>query len=118
MWTYAAGYSSNGDYPTSNCPCSATPGPDPPSFVGEDYYCQSGNEGTAEAVDGKYYMLPLWGGDGCTDNCCANVGLPHFHRDFPAPQHEDIEVGICRNEPLSNEGVFIQKLIIYAYLIE
>ena len=115
VWTYAVGYSSNADAAVSNCPCSVTPGPNPPSFVGEDYYCQSGNEGTADKD--KYYMLPLWGGDGCTDNCCANAGSPYFHRDFPAPQDGDIEVRICQNSPRSDEGVFIDKLHITAYLI-
>ena len=115
VWTYAAGYSSNVNHPSSNCPCSVTPGPDPPSFVGENYYCQSGSEGAAD--HSKYYMLPLWVGEGCTDNCCANVGMPYFYRQFPAPQHEDIEVGICTNQPLSDEGVFIDKLFISAHLI-
>ena len=114
VWTYAAGLTSNGDKPKANCPCSVTRGPDPPTFVGEHYYCQSGSEGMPNS--GTYYMLPLWTRLGCTDNCCANAGSPWFYRQFPAPQHEDIEVSICRNQALSDEGVFIDKLRISIYV--
>ena len=37
--------SDDGNYPDYNCPCAATPGPDPPAFVGDYYYCESGDTG-------------------------------------------------------------------------
>ena len=43
VWTYAAGLTSDGNFPNNNCPCTVTPGPNPPSFVGENYYCSSGS---------------------------------------------------------------------------
>ena len=116
VWTYAAGFSSNANdgATDSNCPCSVIPGLDPPSFVGNDYYCQSGSKGTAD--NSKYYMLPLWVGEGCTDNCCAKGRPPYFDRQFPVAQNEDIAISICTDEPLSNEGVFIDKLDLRVYL--
>ena len=36
IWTYAAGLTDNGNIPCCNCPCAATAGPAPPSFVGND----------------------------------------------------------------------------------
>jgi len=29
----------------THCPCAAVPGPAPPAFVGEYYYCEVGNNG-------------------------------------------------------------------------
>ena len=113
VWTYAAGLSAEGNQPKGNCPCSVIPGPDPPSFVEDDYYCQSGSQLFPD--HDTYNMLPLWIGHGCTndrDNCCANAGLPWFYREFPAPQHENIEVRICCNQDYSDEAVLVDKLCI------
>ena len=43
MWTYAVGLSDDANNLQSNCPCAAVPGPAFPSFIGEHYYCESGN---------------------------------------------------------------------------
>jgi len=60
VWTYAAGISDDHDKNCCNCPCATHPGPPPPAFVGNDYYCESGNVG---AHDVLYYLSdPLWDG--------------------------------------------------------
>ena len=46
IWTLAAGLSEGGFSQQYNCPCSNSSHPDnvfPPSFVGNNYYCESGN---------------------------------------------------------------------------
>ena len=45
VWTYATGFSDDGNFPEYNCPCAAVPGIDPPAFVGHHYYCESGDTG-------------------------------------------------------------------------
>ena len=40
VWTYAIGHSYDANYPNNNCPCSIYPGPNPPSFDGDHYYCE------------------------------------------------------------------------------
>ena len=112
VWTYIAGISDDYDYPTSNCPCAAVPGPIPPSFVGEYYYCESGNRGPFEYTV-HYTDDPLWDGAGCfhdNNNCCTNVGLPWFYREFPEAQHEDIEVRICADQVYNDEAVLVDQL--------
>ena len=58
-----------------NCPCSKN-GSWPheiPSFVGNSYFCDSGNEYGKYATDGRVYADdPLWDGKGCGFNstCC------------------------------------------------
>ena len=114
VWTYMVGYADSANHPTSNCPCSAIPGPAPPAFVGEHYYCESGNNGQSSNL--FYTDDPLWDGAGCVhakNTCCNNIGLPWFFRELPTMQHEDIEVRICTDEPYSNEAVLVDKLQLY-----
>ena len=119
VWTYAAGLTSEGNFPEFNCPCSVTSGPKPPPFVGENYYCSSG--AITSASKSTYYTSdPLWQGTGCTnfkDNCCADIGLPWFYREFPAIIG-DIEVRICNSQNFYDEGVLIDKLLLLAYEAE
>ena len=115
VWTYVVGCSDDDNHATSNCPCAAVPGPAPPSFVGEHYYCESGNRGAFE-YNAHYTDDPLWDGAGCfhnNNNCCTNVGLPWFYREFPTTQNEDIEVRICTDQPYSDEGVLVDQLKLF-----
>ena len=62
IWTYAAGLTEI--HLNSNCcPCnsgsSASP---PPSFVGNDYYCESGTYSSFSYI---LYPDPLWDGQNC-----------------------------------------------------
>ena len=115
VWTYAAGLTKNANHPDNNCPCSVTSGPNPSSFVGDNYYCSSGSP-NFPANEHIYVDSPLWEGTGCIDardNCCANAGLPWFYREFPTEQYDDIEVRICCNQDYSDEAVFVNGLELY-----
>ena len=77
VWTYAAGASksiASGEY---NCPCAKVPGPDPPTFIGNHYYCESGNTGRINSSV-VYTDDQLWDGAGCQpgNNCCSHAGMP------------------------------------------
>ena len=116
IWSYASGLSDNGKHNNGNgnCPCATNPGLGPPSFVGNDYYCESGDVGTIEYH--PYYLSdPLWDGKGCgiANSCCAQVGMPWFYRKLPLPVAEDFEVRICKDEPHSNEDIAVEKLELF-----
>ena len=116
VWTYASGLSSVGNFSFGTCPCAVVPGPSPPSFVGENYYCQSGNNQLTYNFGVYYLDNPLWNGAGCeniNDNCCAKVDTPWFYREFTTRQEENLEVRICTNQPYHNEGVLIDQLALY-----
>ena len=112
LWTYAVGISDDRNFPNWNCPCAKFPGPSPPSFVGNHYYCESGNTGTYEY---QFYDEPLWDGEGCGagNNCCAQSGMPWFCRALPQEVDDDIEVRNCANQEISNEDTYIELLAIY-----
>ena len=98
VWTYAVGLSDNFNYPAWNCPCATYPGPSPPAFVGNDYYCESGDVGTLE-LNPYYLSDPLWDGDGCssTNGCCSQIGMPWFYKKLPQQVAGDFEVRICKD---------------------
>ena len=115
VWAYAAGpsddYDGNGKY---MCACATHPGPSPPAFVGNDYYCESGNVGRTD-VRPYYLSDPLWDGSGCTsgNSCCAQIGLPWFYRKLPVCVAEDFEAHICKDASHSDEDIAIEKLELY-----
>ena len=113
IWTYAIGLSESGNGQTSNCPCSKFSGTFPPSFLHENYYCESG----AVLVGQGYFTDdPVWDGKGCSDddnNCCSDLGMPWFCRLIPLTTSDDIETRICRDEPSSNEDILIKDLQLY-----
>ena len=90
------------------CPCAG--GSPPPSFVGSDYYCESGNPGPSSDFQQIYSSDVLWDGKQCggSESACCNLpDLPWFCKTLPAPISEDLEVRICTNEDSSNENVAI-----------
>ena len=115
VWTYAAGLSDDYDYKAYNCPCATIPGPSPPAFVGNDYYCESGDVGTYDVA--PYYLSdPLWDGSGCGNGngCCARIGMPWFYRKLQITTTENFEVRICKNYPsISNEDIAVEKLELF-----
>jgi len=80
VWTYAVGISDSGSSTTSHyCPCAARRGTNPPTFVGEHYYCESGDTGGDDPS--RYYTTdPLCDGFDCSisHNCCALPDMPWF----------------------------------------
>lgn len=114
VWTYAAGYSDNGDYPYYNCPCAKYPGPLPPTFVQEHYYCESGN--TEHAGSGTFYKYDaLWDGESCSErnSCCSQPGMPWFFRIFPKRVEGDFEVRICTDQKYADEAILVEAMEIY-----
>ena len=117
VWTYAMGFSDDLDRPSYNCPCAKYPGPAPPSFVGDHYYCESGNTGKdgSDLINSVFENDPLWDGEGCGtgNNCCAQPGMPWFCRTLPQEVEGDIEVRLCADEVSANEDLYLELLEIY-----
>ena len=114
VWTYAVGLSDNNNNPCCNCPCATFPGRPAPSFVGNDYYCESGIVGADEAL--PYYLSdPLWDGTGCTvgSGCCGQNGMPWFHRILTTSTTDDFEIHLCKNRVNSVEDVAVEKVEVY-----
>ena len=94
VWTLMAGFGES----YSTCPCSTGSTVSVPSFIGNDYFCESGNTDSA-TYNMLYPSNPLWDGQGCgsTETACCNVtGIPWFHRDYGSTTTTDyIELRVC-----------------------
>ena len=115
LWSYVAGASEQDSNIPSRCPCARSDPTDRsgvPSFVGEDFYCDSGFSGSSPE-NRIAWEDPLWDGQGCTSSgnqCCNRYGW--FHREIPTTS-DNIEVRWCGNENQSNEDVFTDQLEIW-----
>ena len=117
VWTLAAAHDEalipNGHHAEyTACPCfnpSVTFNGVIPSFVGEDYYCETGSRNVAEQ---RYYFDdPLWDGEGCEgENECCDRGGPWFCKQLPQPTQDDIEMRLCTNSVNSDEDVLLEKI--------
>ena len=116
IWTYAGGLQEN--IPIDNrfqCPCVSGSKEFPPSFVGSDYFCESG---CPHYWDGTTFLAadPLWDGEGCgalEAECCAAPGLPWFHKVLDAPTTDYIEMRLCIDQVTTDEDILISSYEIY-----
>ena len=98
-----------------NCPCSSGSPQSVPSFVGEDYFCESGNSDSSY-TNKLYTSDPLWDGKGCgslEEDCCTVPGLPWFHKVLASSTTDFLEMRICADEVLSNEDIPVELYEIY-----
>ena len=116
VWTLMAGLFDS-HYSDSNCPCNTPPGgtQQVQSFVGSNYFCESGTNNTW--TNTLYTGDPLWDGKGCGTNetiCCSAPGLPWFHRDYGNVTTTDyIELRVCGDQSTYNEDVPVRFYEIY-----
>ena len=121
IWTFAVGLFEALPTPEScsDCLCfcgnpNTTSGAPPPSFVGVNYFCESGNP-TQAIFGGVHADDPLWDGINCpTNNCCDFNMPPWFNVQLPpTPTMDDIEVRICCDQDTIDENILVQLLEIY-----
>ena len=102
IWTFAAALDEQD--PTYNelynCPCTNTSVTWPyqlPSFIGNDYFCDTGNRGPGYNLTAFYPNDPLWDGEGCgsASTCCEFNTPPWFCKSLPQPTSDDLELRLC-----------------------
>ena len=112
IWTYVAGHQ-EAQHSQSNCPCNVPPGRNPPSYVGSDYYCESGTP-TIQPTAMWYTSDPLWDGMQCGGHeapCCVSASMPWFTKNTTTTG--TINVRLCLDEDTNNENIGIERLELY-----
>ena len=114
IWTYAVGVTE-----TYTCPCTGH-GTSPPSFVGSNYYCESGIiDGSGDFPWEPLRFSPndtLWDGQDCGGRertCCDPPNLPWFCNKLPQSTIDNLEVRICADQPNWDEGTPIDLVQLY-----
>ena len=100
VWTLMSALYDNHLSNTDSCPCATGSTIPSPTFVGNNYYCESGNPNTWYGNNILYPNDPLWDGQDCAaleSPCCTNPNLPWFHRTLNST-NEFIEMRVCGNE--------------------
>ena len=122
VWTLMAGVSSAGNgnarAKTANCPCS----PGSPqkstlqSFIGNDYFCESGNPATDGSYKNIFYSSdPLWDSKNCSSEgaCCTAPGLPWFHKVLNTTTTDYLELRVCADQLTVDEDIPVSHYELY-----
>lgn len=120
IWTFVSAIYETSPNPilVEVCPCMLNTDFDwpyqIPSFIGTNYFCDSGNPGPG--VNSKVYSdNPLWDGEGCgpTSTCCQLNNAPWFCTTLPEPVSDDLELRICSDQHLGDENILVTLVDIY-----
>ena len=120
IWTFAAGLAEGTPRVIYVCPCDA--GIDViriPSFVGEDYFCESGvNEpwGSSRHHHTFHSNDTLWDGEDClpSSTCCSRRNPPYFVKQLPNSTADGIEARICsRTADRGYDNIAIELIEFY-----
>ena len=112
IWSFAGAVGEEYDNVLLNlCACTRieASGIPVPSFVGEDYFCDTGNRGGDFSTGVFFADDPLWDGQGCggTSTCCEFNNPPWFCKQLPQPTADDIELRLCNyDEPAIDDSPF------------
>ena len=114
VWTYAVGTVSY-KVRKCDCPCNNGSSHQAPSFVGSDYYCESG---IATTWNGTVFNNDLlWDGLLCTSlegPCCTHSNMPWFNKTLSETTTENIELRLCGDDsPTDDEDVLIELIELY-----
>ena len=96
VWTLMAGYT-EANAGSNSCPCNNGSTRTVVPFIGDNYFCESGN--TASSTSSILYTSdPLWDGSNCRSYeapCCTAPGLPWFYRSYSSTTTDYIELRVC-----------------------
>ena len=113
IWSFVAGHD---QYITAphGCPCNTGFTGSVPSYIQDDYFCDSGYPYPAQPPLIYFTTDPLWDGDGCVrGTCCTFNSPPWFCKTLPLPTNEDIELRLCLDDIVSDEDTPFEVVDIY-----
>ena len=114
IWTLMGGLRDN--FTTAyECPCNSGSTISVPSFIGNDYFCESANPSSSWAYI-FYPDDPLWDGKECggvEGPCCTDPDIPWFNKVLDSTTTDDIELRVCEDQDSGNEDTPISLYEIY-----
>ena len=111
IWTFAAAL----DELSSTCPCinSEIETGFAPSFINQDYFCDTGSRDRFQHI--FYPDDPLWDGQGCgrASTCCQFNNPPWFCKQLPQPTTDDIELRMCFGSGVTDEDTPLELIQLF-----
>ena len=118
IWTFAAGAAENwNNLNTFFCPCDKNYNyhyTSVPSFVGEDYFCESG----ITYPQSRYTFHSndtLWDGKDChsSSTCCSLHDPPFFTKTLSTPTTDDLELRMCLYDSIRHMNIAVELIELY-----
>ena len=122
VWTFSGANNdiSGRTFPYNSCPCintTYTQDYQAPSYVGESYFCDTGDHTSIRKNDyDRVYMDDrLWDGEGCSGSstCCSFKNPPWFCKNLTYHTTDDLELRLCSLDAKSFEDKLISLVEIY-----
>ena len=120
IWTFASGLfngTSGDSFSQHRCPCDSGNTFSSPSFVENDYFCDS--VATADNWNvNQYRFFPdnvLWDGEGHLNPCYGLNNPPWFYKNLPEPTSDNIELRMCFTDDNTFANIGINLLEVYIY---
>ncbi len=118
LWTFAAALNQHSTITVAICSCTRDSENWPhqlPSFVGNNYFCDTGNLGSELSHATYYINNPLWDGIGCASgsSCCQFNTPPWFCKSLPEATTESLEMRLCHGQFPNDEDVIISLVEIF-----
>ena len=100
----------------SNCPCASYAGFPAPSYLGDNWYCESGNPDPFNPWPPNLLSNDLlWDGENCEGTCCSNgKSPPWFSVVLPAPLPP--QMSILKHGYVLMSLVMVLKISLLKYL--
>ena len=124
VWTLMAGLLESTYFVTTNdhrynCPCAqgSPQSSTLQSFIGNDYFCESGNpdDGIYQSI--LYTSDPLWDGKGCGslegDCCTSRPSLPWFNKVLSTASTDYLELRVCGDQSTNDEDTPVSFYELY-----
>ena len=115
IWTYICGQFEQGTN-HQNCPCNSGSEATLPSYVGNDYYCESA--GTNYYWPNDVFTDVLWDGQNCPGieaNCCTSLKMPWFLKTLTNSVTDNIEVRLCTSQGYPDEATPIDIIELFVH---
>ena len=121
IWTFASGLftgSHSSNHRRFRCPCNNDNTYRSPSFVGNDYFCESTRPESNWDVNSPFRFYPnatLWDGQVCEGGgtCCQFNNPPWFTKNVTNPTTDQIELRLCLYERGRDSDVALELLELY-----
>ena len=115
IWTYAVGITAD-ETSAYSYPCNTDTTATTPSYVGNDYYCESGVTSSTFVANKFYPDDIMWDGQQCGSHespCCSSSTIPWFIKTLPQSVTDDIELRMCSSDGYPGEATPIDIIEIY-----
>ena len=118
IWTYTAGFDVAAISDAANCPCNVGNTNQTPSYVGNDYYCESGSTTTNSSCSNTFHSNDvLWDRKQCSNTeapCCIHSNMPWFTKALKETTIDSIELRACQAniECAGSVAVFLIELYV------